>query len=58
MNDFLTRLASKALGREPLVEPRLAPRFAALTTTAKDSDEAWWERLAEAESCERKRAEP
>jgi hypothetical protein len=47
MNDFFTRLAARAVGTMPLVEPHLAPRFAPVKAPSTQADEVWWERMAE-----------
>lgn len=42
MSDFLTRLAERAMGVAPAVEPKLPRRFAPLPPTV-DADLRWWQ---------------
>lgn len=42
MSDFLTRLAERAMGVAPAVEPKLPRRFAPLPP-ALDADLRWWQ---------------
>ncbi len=42
MSDFLTRLAERAMGVAPAVEPKLPRRFAPLPA-AVDADLRWWQ---------------
>lgn len=42
MSDFLTRLAERAMGIAPAVQPKLPRRFAALPAPA-DASQRWWQ---------------
>lgn len=42
MSDFLTRLAERAMGIAPAVQPKLPRRFAPLPAPADDG-QRWWQ---------------